>query len=48
MAGIIAISDAIPTMGALSSLDLSQNFVPEELMGQIEEMCETRNIALKR
>ena len=47
MAGVIAIGDAIPTMGALASLDLSQNYVPESEMEQIKTLCQSKEISLK-
>ena len=48
MSGVIAISNAIPTMGALASLDLSQNSIPAEEMGPIERLCESKQIALRK
>ena len=33
---------------ALSSLDLSQNSIPDEHMGQMEEMCKSKEITLKK
>jgi len=46
--GIIAIAHAIPTMGALASLDLSQNSIPAEEMGPIERLCQSKQIALRK
>ena len=48
MSGVSAIADAIPTMGALASLDLSQNRIPAEEMGPIERLCESKQIALRK
>ena len=48
ISGVIAISNAIPTMGALASLDLSQNGIPAEEMGPIERLCESKQIALRK
>ena len=47
-AGVIAIADAIPAMGALASLDLSQNSIPAAEMGPIERLCESKQIALRK
>ena len=47
MSGVVAISKAIPTMGALASLDLSQNEIPAEQMDPIKALCESKQIALK-
>ena len=46
--GVIAIADAIPTMGALASLDLSENKIPAEQMDPIKTLCESKQIALKK
>ena len=48
ISGVIAIGDAIPTMGALASLDLSQNNIPTREMGPIERLCESKQIALRK
>ncbi len=45
--GVIAIANAIPAMGALASLDLSQNSVPESEMNQIRAACQSQGISLK-
>ena len=47
MSGIIAISNAIPTMGALASLDLSQNGISESESSRIKEACEAKSISLR-
>ena len=47
MSGIIAISDAIPTMGALESLDLRQNAIPESKASRIKALCEAKSVSLK-
>ena len=45
--GAIAIVDAIPTMGALASLDLSQNSISESESSRIKAVCEVKSISLK-
>ena len=41
------LSEGIAANGALASLDLSQNNVPEPERGQIKATCEAKGIALK-
>ena len=36
------------TKGALASLDLSQNRIPAKLMGPIQRLCESKQIALRK
>ena len=47
MSGVIAIGDAIPTMGALASLDLSHNEIPPAQLDPIKALCESKQITLK-
>ena len=47
MSGVIAISNAIPTMGALASLDLSQNGISESESSRINTVCKAKSISLK-
>ena len=45
--GVIAIANAIPTMGALVSLDLSRNGIPQSESSGIKAVCEAKGISLK-
>ena len=45
--GVIALADAIKTNGALASLDLSQNSIPDSEASQIKTACEAKKISLK-
>ena len=45
--GAIMLAPEIVANGALASLDLSQNSVPESEMGQIKAICEGKGVALK-
>merc|ERR1712216_533723 len=48
LSGVVAISDAIPTMGALVSLDLSQNDIPAERVAKaLKTVCKAKNTRLK-
>jgi hypothetical protein len=46
MSGVIALADAIPDMGALSLLNLTDNNIGEERVQKMKEMCVSRNISL--
>jgi hypothetical protein len=39
MAGVIAIADAIPDMGALTKIDLSRNNIPSDQEGRLQRVC---------
>ena len=47
LSGVAAISNAIPTMGALASLDLSQNGISESESSRMNAFCEAKSISLK-
>ena len=45
--GAVDIAKTIPTMGALASLDLSQNSISESESSRIKAVCEVKSISLK-
>ena len=47
MSGVIAVGDAIPTMRALSTLDISSNSIPDEQQANLKSICNSKNIDLK-
>jgi hypothetical protein len=46
ISGITALADAIPDMGALSTLDLVANNIPAEQKATLTTVCDTKHIAL--
>ena len=46
MSGVIAISDAIPTMGAMTTLNISNNSIPSDQQSAIKRICDSKSIAL--
>ena len=46
MAGVLAISDAIPTMGALTSLNISNNNIPWGQQSTIKGICDSKSVTL--
>ena len=44
---VSAIADAIPTMGALTSLDISDNHIPNDQQANLKRICERKNIDLQ-
>ena len=44
--GAIALADAIPDMGALTKLDISNNYIRREHQQLITEVCDTKGIEL--
>jgi hypothetical protein len=44
--GVIALANAIPIMGALSLLNLTDNNIEEERVQKMKEICVSRNISL--
>ena len=49
MSGVIAIADAIPTIGALATLDIRNNNIASraELVTNLERICNSKSIDLK-
>ena len=45
--GVIALADGISANGALASLDLSQNDIPESETREIKSACAAKSISLK-
>ena len=48
MSGASAIANVIPTMGALSTLDISRNSIPDEQQANLKSICNSKNINLKQ
>ena len=46
MSGVIAISNAIPTMGALAKLDISNNCIPSDQQANLKGICTSKSIDL--
>ena len=44
--GVSAISNAIPTMRALSTLDISNNSIPNEQQANLKSICNSKNLDL--
>ena len=44
--GVIAIANAIPTMGALAKLDISNNDIPGDQQANLKGICASKSIDL--
>ena len=46
MSGLIAISSAIPTMRAMTTLNITDNYIPSDQRSAIKRICDSKSIAL--